>query len=72
MSILGNEVQRVEDPRFLTGRATYVGNLHPEGLAHVEFVRSPLAHGRITELDVSEGQQVQVEALLAKVEKAAD
>jgi len=54
MSILGNDVQRVEDPRFLTGRATYVGNLHPEGLAHVEFVRSPLAHGRIVELDVSE------------------
>jgi 3-methylcrotonyl-CoA carboxylase alpha subunit len=27
--------------------------------------------GTVTELDVSEGQQVQVEALLAKVEKAA-
>ena len=54
MSILGNDVQRVEDPRFLTGQATYIANLHPAGLAHVEFVRSPLAHGRITELDVSE------------------
>jgi carbon-monoxide dehydrogenase large subunit len=54
MSILGHEVQRVEDPRFLTGQATYVANLHPAGLAHVEFVRSPLAHGRLTELDVSE------------------
>jgi carbon-monoxide dehydrogenase large subunit len=56
MSILGNEVQRVEDPRFLTGRATYVANLRPEGLAHVEFVRSPLAHGRITEIDVSDAR----------------
>jgi aerobic carbon-monoxide dehydrogenase large subunit len=58
MSILGNEVQRVEDPRFLTGRATYVANLLPEGLAHVTFVRSPLAHGRIVELDVSEARDM--------------
>src|SRR6478735_4948427 len=56
MSILGNAVQRVEDPRFLTGRGTYVANLRPEGLAQVEFVRSPLAHGRIVELDVSEAR----------------
>ena len=58
MSILGNEVQRVEDPRFLTGHATYVGNLRMEGMAHVEFVRSPLAHGRVTEIDVSEAREM--------------
>jgi carbon-monoxide dehydrogenase large subunit len=56
MSILGHEVQRVEDPRFLTGRATYVGNLHRDAMAHVEFVRSPLAHGLITEVDVDEAR----------------
>ncbi len=56
MSILGNEVQRVEDRRFLTGHGTYVGNLQREGMAHVEFVRSPLAHGRITELDIEEAK----------------
>ena len=58
MSILGHDVQRVEDPRFLTGQATYVANLHREGLAHVEFVRSPLAHGRIVELDVDDARSM--------------
>ena len=56
MSILGHDVQRVEDPRFLTGQATYVANVQREGLAHVEFVRSPLAHGRIVELDVDDAR----------------
>ena len=56
MSILGHEVQRVEDPRFLTGQGTYVANLQREGMTHVEFVRSPLAHGLITEIDVEEAR----------------
>jgi carbon-monoxide dehydrogenase large subunit len=58
MSILGHEVQRVEDRRFLTGHGTYIANLQREGLAHVEFVRSPLAHGRITELDVDDARSM--------------
>jgi len=56
MSILGHEVQRVEDPRFLTGQGTYIANLQREGMAHVEFVRSPLAHGVITGIDVDEAR----------------
>jgi carbon-monoxide dehydrogenase large subunit len=52
-SILGNSVRRVEDPDLLTGRGTYVGNLRFPGLAHVAFVRSPVAHGRITGIDAS-------------------
>ncbi len=56
MSILGHEVQRVEDPRFLTGKGTYVANLQREGMAHVEFVRSPLAHGLVTGIDVDEAR----------------
>ncbi|MEQ3554460.1 xanthine dehydrogenase family protein molybdopterin-binding subunit [Pseudonocardia nematodicida] len=58
-SILGTSVRRVEDADLITGRSTYVGNLPfgddaPPGLAHVAFVRSPLAHARITGIDTSE------------------
>ena len=53
-SILGNAVTRVEDPDLLRGRGTYVGNLHVDGMAHLAFVRSPLAHGRIRGISVSE------------------
>ncbi len=55
-SILGNPVRRVEDPRILKGEAKYFDDLAPQGLAHVVFVRSPIAHARITGIDTSEAE----------------
>ena len=56
MSVLGTRVVRIEDPRLLTRGATYTDDLRiPElaGAAFVTYVRSPLAHARITGIDVS-------------------
>src|SRR3984893_5554807 len=56
MSILGTRVIRTEDPRLLTTGGVYVDDLRtPEldGAARVTFVRSPLAHARITGIDTS-------------------
>lgn len=56
MSILGTRVRRVEDPVFLTTGAIYTEDLvdeHLAGAGYVTFVRSPLAHARITGVDVS-------------------
>ena len=53
MSILGNRVLRKEDPRFLRGEGRYVENLPLEGALDVTFVRSPIAHARITSIDAS-------------------
>ncbi|HET8812713.1 MAG TPA: xanthine dehydrogenase family protein molybdopterin-binding subunit [Gaiella sp.] len=53
MSILGNRVVRLEDPRFLRGEGRYVENLDLEGALSVTFVRSPLAHARVNGVDVS-------------------
>ena len=55
-SILGNRVVRVEDPRMLTEGGTYVEDLALPGAAWLTYVRSPLAHARITAIDVSEAQ----------------
>ena len=52
-SILGNAVQRMEDPTLLTGAGQYVDDLTQPGVAHVVFARSPVAHGTITSIDVS-------------------
>ncbi|MBC3191778.1 xanthine dehydrogenase family protein molybdopterin-binding subunit [Pseudonocardia sp. C8] len=52
-SILGTRVRRVEDADLITGASSFVGNLQLEGLLHAVFVRSPLAHGRITGIDVA-------------------
>ena len=56
MSILGTRVIRTEDPRLLTAGGVYVDDVRtPElnGAALVTFVRSPLAHARITGIDAS-------------------
>src|SRR3954462_4600812 len=56
MSILGNRVLRKEDPKFLTVGATYCDDLRDErlnGAAYVTFVRSTVAHAKITSIDTS-------------------
>jgi len=60
MSILGTRVVRTEDPKILTVGGTYVDDLRePElqGAARVIFVRSPIAHARITGIDTEEARQ---------------
>lgn len=52
-SIFGSVVHRVEDPRFLTGRARYADDLRPEGALRAVFVRSIMAHARLSGVDVS-------------------
>jgi aerobic carbon-monoxide dehydrogenase large subunit len=56
VSILGTRVLRTEDPKFLTTGGVYTEDVVDERLAgacHVFFVRSPVAHARITGIDVS-------------------
>ena len=50
-SILGNNVRRVEDPRFITGTGSYLDDKHLEGLVHMASVRSQVPHGIITGID---------------------
>ncbi|MGI5126144.1 xanthine dehydrogenase family protein molybdopterin-binding subunit [Pseudonocardia sp. CA-107938] len=60
MSILGTRVQRVEDPLFLTRGAVYTDDLTDERLAgalHLTLVRSPVAHARITSIDVAAARE---------------
>ncbi len=59
MSIFGNRVPRVEDPKLLTDGGTYVADLRvPEldGAAHVTYVRSTIAHARLLSIDVDEAR----------------
>jgi carbon-monoxide dehydrogenase large subunit len=56
--LIGSAVRRVEDPRLITGAATYIGDLVPTGLLHAAFVRSAHAHARITNVDLSAARAV--------------
>jgi carbon-monoxide dehydrogenase large subunit len=53
VSILGNRVLRVEDPRFLRGEGRYLEGMPLEGAAWITFVRSLLAHARVNGIDAS-------------------
>jgi aerobic carbon-monoxide dehydrogenase large subunit len=60
MSIMGTRVVRTEDPVFLSRGATYTDDLTDErlnGALHLTLVRSPLAHARITAIDVEAARE---------------
>ena len=50
--LFGEPVQRREDPRLVTGNGRYLDDLGRDALA-AAFVRSPHAHARIVDIDVS-------------------
>ncbi|GGH24128.1 dehydrogenase/oxidase [Alsobacter metallidurans] len=47
----GAAVNRLEDPKLVSGAGRYVDDLHPAGLLHVAFVRSQRAHGLVRGVD---------------------
>ena len=51
--LVGARVRRVEDPRILTGRGTYVDDMHLPGMLHAAFGRSPHAHAVLESIDVA-------------------
>lgn len=54
MGIFGTNQKggRLEDQRFLTGAGRYTDDIAPADALHAVFLRAPLAHGRITSLDL--------------------
>ena len=50
---VGKSVPRREDERLLRGQGQYLADLELPGMAHVSFVRSPIAHARIRSVDTS-------------------
>ncbi len=53
---LGHSVKRKEDERFLRGRGNYIDDIKLPNMLHMELLRSPFAHARITSIDVSRAQ----------------
>jgi carbon-monoxide dehydrogenase large subunit len=48
---VGRGLPRLEDERFVTGEAQYVGDMKLPEMVHAAFVRSFYAHGRIVAID---------------------
>ena len=50
---LGARRKRVEDARFIRGKGNYIDDFKLPGMLHMETLRSPIAHARITSIDTS-------------------
>ncbi|WP_071674808.1 xanthine dehydrogenase family protein molybdopterin-binding subunit [Nioella nitratireducens] len=50
---IGASSKRREDVRFLTGNGNYTDDINVAGQAYVHFLRSDVAHGRLTKVDTS-------------------
>jgi carbon-monoxide dehydrogenase large subunit len=51
-TMVGARVRRREDPRLITGAATYVDDVRLVGTLYAAFVRSPHAHAKLVRVDV--------------------
>ncbi|MEP6599540.1 MAG: xanthine dehydrogenase family protein molybdopterin-binding subunit, partial [Actinomycetota bacterium] len=53
---IGRARTRKEDAHLITGRTTWTDNMTLPGLLHLAILRSPMAHARITAVDVSDAR----------------
>jgi len=54
---IGHPRRRKEDKRLITGRTRWTDNLTLPGLLHLAMVRSPIAHARVTSVNVDDAKQ---------------
>jgi carbon-monoxide dehydrogenase large subunit len=54
---VGKARRRKEDARLITGRTTWTDNTVLPGMLHLSVVRSPVAHAKITGVDVTAAKQ---------------
>jgi carbon-monoxide dehydrogenase large subunit len=55
--VFGSGIRRREDPRLITGSATYTDDIALPGMAYAAILRSPHAHARIKRIDTSRARQ---------------
>jgi len=50
-AMVGAPIKRREDPRLITGQATYVDDIKLLGMLHMAVLRSPYGHARIVSIN---------------------
>ena len=54
---VGQPKLRKEDPRLVTGQTRWTDNLQLPGMLHVAVLRSPMAHARLSSIDVAPARE---------------
>ena len=57
-TMIGASIKRREDPRLITGQATYVDDIKLNGMLHMTVLRSPYGHARITRIETEEARKL--------------
>jgi len=52
-TVIGARIRRLEDPRLLSGKGSYVDDISLPGMLHAALVRSPYGHARIKRIDLA-------------------
>jgi len=69
---IGKSIKRLEDPKLLLGRGTYIDDVRLPGMLHAAMLRSPHAHARIRTIDKSKAEALLgVIAVMTGAEAAA-
>src|SRR5262245_10933846 len=55
-TVMGRAVTRLEDNTLLRGAGRFIDDIVLPGLLHACFVRSPVAHARLTGIDVEKAR----------------
>jgi CO/xanthine dehydrogenase Mo-binding subunit/aerobic-type carbon monoxide dehydrogenase small subunit (CoxS/CutS family) len=67
--VIGKNVRRIDTPSKVSGRLKYAGDMTMPGLLHVQVLRSPHAHARITSIDTSAAAAIDgVEAVITSAD----
>src|SRR2546428_13717048 len=56
-AMLGSPIKRREDPRLITGQATYVDDIKIPGMLHMAVLRSPYGHASIKSINTDAARQ---------------
>lgn len=56
-AMVGTPIKRREDPRLITGQATYVDDIKLLGMLHMAVLRSPYGHARINSINTDAARQ---------------
>jgi CO/xanthine dehydrogenase Mo-binding subunit len=56
-SVVGKSVERTDGRVKVTGRARFAGDLVAPGMLHGKILRSPIAHGKILNIDTSKAEK---------------
>ena len=56
--VINRRVPRLDAPAKATGRAQYIDDLEAPGMLHGALLQSPIAHGRILNIDTSKAKKL--------------